>query len=96
MTNKFEELKETFWVNIYIPRTDNPNAPICNIEFVNKDNKEERYKYPVWRDNKKDGFGYVGKLDEGNPVQKVADDHNAQKANAYQPQDDLDDELPPF
>lgn len=92
MTNPIEQLKEKYWFNIYLPKTDNPNAPICNIEIVAKDNKEERYKYPVWRDNKKDGYGYLGKLDTGN---RQVDSHNEAKANGYQSQgDELDDTCP--
>ena len=84
---EFEAIKDKFWINIY--HSDKPNAPLCNIEFVSKSNKDERYKYPVWRDKEKEGKGYIGKLDAG----KV-DAHNTAKANAYQPQDNLDQSIP--
>lgn len=87
MTHPLDKLRDDYWINVYY--SNSPKAPICNIEFVNKKDKNERYKYPVWRDKEKDGYGYVGKLE----VKKV-DSHNEAKANAYQPQDDLDDEIP--
>lgn len=60
--NPLETIKEKFWINVY--HSDNPKAPICNLEFVSKENKDERYKYPVWKDREKAGNGYIGKLEE--------------------------------
>jgi len=90
MTNPLENIKEKYWINVYY--SDNPKAPICSLEFVNKDNKEERYKYPVWKDKEKDGKGYVGNLD----VSKPMDSHNQAKGNAYVNDvvDELNDEIP--
>lgn len=88
MKDPLETLREKYWINIY--HSDNPKAPICSIEFVEKDNKDIRFKYPVWEDKEKDGKGYVGKLDV-----KQVDSHNEAKGNAYQPQDDvMSDEIP--
>ena len=91
MTNPRDELREKYWLNVY--HSDKPNAPICNLVLVNKDNKDDKYKYPVWRDKEKEGYGYVGKLDtyEGNqPTQ-----HDQAKQNAYQPApEELNDEIP--
>ena len=90
MRDPIEILREKYWINIY--HSDNPKAPICSIEFVEKDNKDIRFKYPVWKDKEKDGKGYVGKLDE-----KRVDSHNEAKGNAYQPEPsghDLDDIIP--
>jgi hypothetical protein len=91
MSNPLEQLKENYWLNIYLPYTDNPNAPICNLVIVSKTNRDEKYKYPIWKDKKQEGYGYVGNLDisESKPI----DSHNKAKANAYQP-DELDDEIP--
>ena len=75
MTNPLEELKEKYWLNVY--HSENPNAPICNLVLVSKDNKEEKYKYPIWKDKEKDGYGYVGKLDTyegGNSQAPVEED----------------------
>jgi hypothetical protein len=105
MTNPLEQLKQDFWINVYY--LDKPNAPLCTLELVNKQDKNERYKYPVWRDKEKDCKGYVGKLDEGRannaPTDKNAnssfaksaqqmDKHNQAKGNAYQ----FDDSDIPF
>ena len=90
MKDPLETLREKYWINIY--HSDNPKALICSIEFVEKDNKDIRFKYPVWKDKEKEGKGYVGKLDV-----KQVDSHNEAKGNTYQPQDDvegLDDTIP--
>jgi len=90
MTNPIDSLREKYWINVYYDK--NPNAPICRLELVNKDNKEERYKYKIWRDKKKDGYGYVDKLD----VSKPMDSHNQAKGNAYVNDvvDELNDTIP--
>jgi hypothetical protein len=87
MSNPLDQIKEKFWINVYY--SDNPKAPICNIEFVNKDDKNERYKHPVWKNKKKDGYGFVG-----NAEAPKVDSHNQAKANAYQPDDTIDDSIP--
>lgn len=86
--NPLETLREKYWINIYY--SDKPNAPICNIVLVDKQNKDLKFKYPVWRDKEKEGMGYVGKLDEGKPTDTA-------KQNAYQPSyASMDTEEPPF
>ena len=90
MEDILAKLKETHWINVYI--SDNPKAPICSIEFVDKQDKNKRCKYPIWRDKEKPQYGYVGNMDNG--TKGSVDKHNQDKANGYQG-DDLDDE-PPF
>ena len=84
MNNPLDELREKYWINVY--HNDNPNAPLCNLVLVNKENKDDKYKYPVWKDKEKDGYGYVGKLDT---FQAEPTSHDTAKQNAYQPKDQL-------
>jgi hypothetical protein len=89
MTDPLEILRGKYWLNVYI--NDKPNAPICNLVLVDKENKDSKFKYPIWRDKEKEGYGYVGKLDV-----KQVDSHNQAKGNGYAPQDDDDFNNPPF
>ena len=91
--NPLETLKENYWINVYY--SDNPKAPICTLEFVNKNNSEERYKHPVWRDKEKPNKGYIGKLDI-TEVSSGEATHSVAKSNGFQAQDLYNDELPPF
>ena len=89
MSNPLDELRERYWINVY--HSDKPNSPLCNLVLVEKDNKDNKFKYPVWKDKEKEGYGYVGKLDTFQPSQQ------AQISNepSY-PQDDDDSNSIPF
>ncbi len=90
MKDPLETLKEKYWLNVYI--NDKPNAPICNLVLVDKENKDSKFKYPIWRDKEKEGYGYVGKLDnfEAKPTL-----HDTAKQNAYV-EDVMDSDTIPF
>lgn len=85
-----KDIKEKYWINVYI--SDNPKAPVCSLEFVDRNDKTKSCRYPVWKDREKPQFGYVGNLDvrQGNSSEKPNSSTVANNAIV----DDLNDEIP--